>query len=751
MQRSLFSNIFSISCIFIIFALSFPFIQIITGLNSSINPFLPNEWHPSNTKPTSSTNSGNKENNPFHDTNYPLIAFVKPVFTSAAYNGFYNFYLTPTGNPQHYLIQKVPDTWEESDNAPNFISALIRDGYPSSRLVTISDIDVHFGRLFNNNGTPKYDILVFFQSEYVTMDEYQNAINFVKTGGNIIVLSGNAFYAEIDYNTTANTATLIYGHNWQFDGHTAISANNWRFWGTAVDTEHFNWLGSKFSLYNAGPTSGAYFHVNSTNPHPIAVEMLQLGYPVMASYYSSYEDNTLITKNAHIIADWKTSFKQPDYGMKVYETFPDGPYGGSLIHFGFFGNEILSSDYASQLAFMVAVNHQMGYYKDPWIRYPMDGAVLNGDLILDYTNFWQTDILLNGISLGYLPPKTDLGRLPEGEYNLTIIFKTFSGSITRSIHFSIDRTPPIITVNTGSNSSLLLTYPRQPIQITSYDLHPSFLRIDANSGITPNYLSTIPVQKQQNLFKSFIIYPNNSGSFMTYNLTFPFTNGTWFFKITAFDTAGNIETYLFNVSINTFSNITGIIQPVITKINETTAYVIIPRVQPSYHAFLQTTGDSGQTWKTIPFINNPANPNESIAYLVKDPNSPRIWFRIGIQNTTILTYIPYIRTYQWDNAVIGVSATNMTSIVHIGNTYFIDFKTSQYTSGFISLKWLNVQFIPISQSNSIFINNISRYIFTVPTLSSGQYKLFILISFSTLNLNFSFDIRVNAVSPIFNP
>ncbi len=38
-------------------------------------------------------------------------------------------------------------------------------------------------------------------NEYVTMQEYYNLIRFIKAGGNAIILNGNAFFAEVDYDS----------------------------------------------------------------------------------------------------------------------------------------------------------------------------------------------------------------------------------------------------------------------------------------------------------------------------------------------------------------------------------------------------------------------------------------------------------------------------------------------------------------------------------------------------------------------
>lgn len=86
----------------------------------------------------------------------------------------------------------------------------------------ITDIDVHFGRIFDSeNYSNAYDILFLFHNEYLTQQEYDHLRLFVANGGTIVFTEANAPYAEINYNADNNSITLVRGHKWEFDGKVA--------------------------------------------------------------------------------------------------------------------------------------------------------------------------------------------------------------------------------------------------------------------------------------------------------------------------------------------------------------------------------------------------------------------------------------------------------------------------------------------------------------------------------------------------
>ena len=113
-------------------------------------------------------------------------------------------------------------------------------------MVNLTDVDVDQGKIFNEDGRNAYDILILLHNEYVTQTEYDNLKKFVSSGGTIVFTEGNVLYAEVKYNSTSNTISLVKGHDWEFDGK---SANN--SVGERWVEENKEWMGSIFPRYSS--------------------------------------------------------------------------------------------------------------------------------------------------------------------------------------------------------------------------------------------------------------------------------------------------------------------------------------------------------------------------------------------------------------------------------------------------------------------------------------------------------------------
>jgi len=250
-------------------------------------------------------NSGNSNwaettiNVPIHDKNktdtqtnsittreiMPKIAFVRPTFTEAAYqeHGFYRFdskyeYLPYGKNVTtdlDMLTVKIPKS--VSEFRANDIRHLSKIGslipingtelhdiisskfpykqkfwrpfidhvkkiVPHATITVMRDEDVHDGHIFyQDNMSNAYDILLLFHSEYVTQSEYNNLKQFVKNGGTMVFIDANVFYAEVRYDRTNHTITLVEGHDKKFDGKVATRSVSERWYNETKD-----WVGSNF-------------------------------------------------------------------------------------------------------------------------------------------------------------------------------------------------------------------------------------------------------------------------------------------------------------------------------------------------------------------------------------------------------------------------------------------------------------------------------------------------------------------------
>jgi hypothetical protein len=188
------------------------------------------------------------------------IALIVPVFTGAAYNyAFYIFYkhyasVRAGENVTHHLfllsslvtkpkVPKIPNyaAIAASAYAMRYLDRHLSLLTPKNNVSVLTDIDVDSGSIFanNKNTTNRYDILILGHQEYVTQQEYSNLKKFVANGGTMILLDGNVFYAQVGYDRSTQTITLIKGHGWAFNGRSAwkSASERWR-------NETSLWVGS---------------------------------------------------------------------------------------------------------------------------------------------------------------------------------------------------------------------------------------------------------------------------------------------------------------------------------------------------------------------------------------------------------------------------------------------------------------------------------------------------------------------------
>ena len=97
----------------------------------------------------------------------------------------------------------------------------------------------------SNNYINAYDVIILGHQEYVTQKEYDNLRQFVKSGGTMIILDGNVFYAEVKFDKNTQTIILVKGHGWAFNGKSA-----WRSVGERWAKETSEWVGSNYLCYS---------------------------------------------------------------------------------------------------------------------------------------------------------------------------------------------------------------------------------------------------------------------------------------------------------------------------------------------------------------------------------------------------------------------------------------------------------------------------------------------------------------------
>ena len=174
-----------------------------------------------------------------------LVAVVAPSFTAAAYSpgAFYSFYASPTNvsrlsvNLTRYLALHPGLEWGDSKALYQYVKNSTLD---QSKLRYLTDQQVDSGALFRSH-VRLYRAVVIGHEEYVTQAEYFQFQAFVASGGLIVSMDANNFWAKVNYSRTSGTVTLVLGHGWSFDGKTALRSEVHPF-----EARNSNWTGSSY-------------------------------------------------------------------------------------------------------------------------------------------------------------------------------------------------------------------------------------------------------------------------------------------------------------------------------------------------------------------------------------------------------------------------------------------------------------------------------------------------------------------------
>jgi hypothetical protein len=299
------------------------------------------------------------------------IAFVDPAFTSAAYNldGFYEFYdkhdsaeddeeITSDFN---LLTADIPADPEREYFMPILkrVEDFVRQEVPVS---IISDIDVHNGFIFRSDGTNAYRALFLLHNEYVTQQEYDNLRKYVFNGGTIVLIDGNIFYGEVTFDEKLCTATLVKGHDWEFDGTVAKKSVSERYFD-----ENREWVGTNYMINSLwDPVSF------SNNPFN----------------YTHFEENYISNPNATILHDFGLTIGD-DYESEPWHknqkvAIHELKYGaGKVLGLGIYG-QIMSKnsaflDYFERVVLMHAIaNRYIVATEDN--EYPVYWSLRSGSL-----------------------------------------------------------------------------------------------------------------------------------------------------------------------------------------------------------------------------------------------------------------------------------------------------------------------------------------------------------------------------------
>jgi hypothetical protein len=252
------------------------------------------------------------------------IAVIMPTFTAAAYDHsfyeFYNKYINVTRGVNitkdlNLLSNKVTNkpSLSASGIAMLYLLGNLKWVRPDANIAFLTDQDVDEGSIFQVNGSNAYDAIILGHQEYVTQREYDNFKQFVGSGGTMIILDGNVFYAEVKYNNNTDTVTLVKGHSWAFNGKSA-----WRSVNERWENETAQWVGSNYIS-----------DISKFSNNPFAYS------PHEEQYITNPKDIILLNYNATISPSTNRT------GSVVVATYELNYLKGRVIALGLYSDDII--------------------------------------------------------------------------------------------------------------------------------------------------------------------------------------------------------------------------------------------------------------------------------------------------------------------------------------------------------------------------------------------------------------------------
>jgi hypothetical protein len=286
-----------------------------------------------------------------HDDRITKIALLNPLLlqlhivnhSTSFYTLYQKLYFGKNVTTNlNLLTSKVTSRKTDSSSSTrgmHYLFENIRALVPKSKMDMLTDANVDAGTIFTaKNGLNKYDILVIGHQEYVTRREYHNLKHLVSSGGTIIILDGNIFYAEVKYNSNIHTVTLVKGHGWAFNGKSA-----WKSVSERWKEETSQWIGSNYLCFRCGITFSNYpfgykQHEEQyiTNPHDI----------ILFNYGASMPMPKQTKQSPMISPSQQLSINREAYidTKHIIATYELRYQKGKVIAFGIYADDVITGN-----------------------------------------------------------------------------------------------------------------------------------------------------------------------------------------------------------------------------------------------------------------------------------------------------------------------------------------------------------------------------------------------------------------------
>jgi len=293
------------------------------------------------------------------------IALIQPILTSTPYSQY------PSGSFYAFYAKEVGVTTNVTTNL-NLLSTNVSSGYSyhqgwglsygeyqfftsqaavncglqvGENVQILTDMDVANGGLFDpQNNASRFDVVVLPFSEYVETSEYVAFENFVAGGGTLVIM-GHSLEYPVTYNATTNFETLVYAHNWAFNGKYAYPiacGSNTYVASCPWAKNNTDWVGSntcEASCFHTYRFNGST--VNTGDPIGRALYN-EFGGTVFKSYVSHEEDTVMNMSGTSIVAVLANDSRN------LIASYTHQFRRGTVVGFGFFGDDIIATDPSAQ-------------------------------------------------------------------------------------------------------------------------------------------------------------------------------------------------------------------------------------------------------------------------------------------------------------------------------------------------------------------------------------------------------------------
>jgi hypothetical protein len=213
-------------------------------------------------------------------------------------------------------------------------------------------MDVANGALFDaQSHAAIFDVVVLPFSEYVEAQEYLAYEDFVAGGGTLVMMAHSLEY-PVTYNATTNVETLVYGHNWAFNGRyaypIACGSNAYRA-SCPWAKNNTDWMGSntcEASCFHTYKFNGSVVNTGSIIGAALDKEF---GGTVFKSYVSHEEDTVTNMTGTSIVSVFVNDSKN------LIAAYTHQYKSGTVACLCVFGDDIIATDTSAQYFLLLGI------------------------------------------------------------------------------------------------------------------------------------------------------------------------------------------------------------------------------------------------------------------------------------------------------------------------------------------------------------------------------------------------------------